>query len=211
MTGDEGSPTVGQAGTAASSTSGLDSFGGEIGRGQARTIRARWVRSRTVSRATIATTLPTASPLTMAVAPTESLRSVTRLAVKNGERVKAGAPLIRTEVIFTKGPGLGNPRDYLPPDGIDRHYATDDSWREQFAARARRQVFVRDGLLEDPPAHDSWHDRSLRAGRPQGLIPDEEQIRPAPFPDASVGRREERLVRASSATSEATSSTSCRR
>lgn len=32
-----------------------------------------------------------------------------------------------------RGYGLGNPRDYLPPDGIDRHYATDDSWREQFA------------------------------------------------------------------------------
>jgi DNA-directed RNA polymerase subunit beta' len=40
--------------------------------------------------------------------PELSLRSVTRLAVKNGERVKAGTPLIRTEVIFTKGPGLGN-------------------------------------------------------------------------------------------------------
>ncbi|MFE9747105.1 hypothetical protein ACFYOT_19560 [Saccharothrix saharensis] len=32
-----------------------------------------------------------------------------------------------------RGYGLGNPRDYLPPDGIDRHYATDDSWRDQFA------------------------------------------------------------------------------
>ncbi|MGW6929752.1 hypothetical protein ACWGE0_06750 [Lentzea sp. NPDC054927] len=32
-----------------------------------------------------------------------------------------------------RGYGLGNPRDYLPPDGLDRHYATDDSWREQFA------------------------------------------------------------------------------
>ncbi|MGZ3145693.1 hypothetical protein ACVDFE_27610 [Lentzea chajnantorensis] len=32
-----------------------------------------------------------------------------------------------------RGHGLGNPRDYLPPEGIDRHYATDDSWREQFA------------------------------------------------------------------------------
>lgn len=33
-----------------------------------------------------------------------------------------------------RGYGLGNPRDYLPPDGVDRHYATDDSWREQFTA-----------------------------------------------------------------------------
>ncbi|HEX7306200.1 hypothetical protein [Lentzea sp.] len=32
-----------------------------------------------------------------------------------------------------RGYGLGNPRDYLPPEGIDRHYATDDSWREEFA------------------------------------------------------------------------------
>ncbi|WP_086668098.1 hypothetical protein [Lentzea kentuckyensis] len=41
------------------------------------------------------------------------------------------APAIAEEV--GRGYGLGNPRDYLPPDGIDRHYATDDSWREQFA------------------------------------------------------------------------------
>lgn len=41
------------------------------------------------------------------------------------------APAIATEL--GRGYGLGNPRDYLPPDGIDRHYATDDSWREQFA------------------------------------------------------------------------------
>ncbi|WEV77474.1 ATP-binding protein [Janibacter cremeus] len=49
MIGEEGSPTVGQAGTTASSASGLDSFGGEIGRGQARTIRARW-ELQTVTR-----------------------------------------------------------------------------------------------------------------------------------------------------------------
>ncbi|MEB3197096.1 MAG: DNA-directed RNA polymerase subunit beta' [Candidatus Sericytochromatia bacterium] len=36
------------------------------------------------------------------------LKSLTRLAVKNGERVKAGTPLIRTELVLTKGPGLGN-------------------------------------------------------------------------------------------------------
>lgn len=41
------------------------------------------------------------------------------------------APAIAAEI--GRGYGLGNPRDYLPPDGIDRHYATDDSWREQFA------------------------------------------------------------------------------
>ncbi|KOV90080.1 hypothetical protein [Nocardia sp. NRRL S-836] len=41
------------------------------------------------------------------------------------------APAIAEEL--GRGYGLGNPRDYLPPDGIDRHYATDDSWREQFA------------------------------------------------------------------------------
>ncbi|TQM85266.1 hypothetical protein FHX81_7745 [Saccharothrix saharensis] len=41
------------------------------------------------------------------------------------------APAIAKEL--GRGYGLGNPRDYLPPDGIDRHYATDDSWREQFA------------------------------------------------------------------------------
>jgi hypothetical protein len=40
------------------------------------------------------------------------------------------APAIAAEL--GRGYGLGNPRDYLPPDGIDRHYATDDSWREQF-------------------------------------------------------------------------------
>jgi DNA-directed RNA polymerase subunit beta' len=37
-----------------------------------------------------------------------SLRSLTRLSVKNGERVKPGAPLVRTEVILQKGTGLGN-------------------------------------------------------------------------------------------------------
>ncbi|MEB3283833.1 MAG: DNA-directed RNA polymerase subunit beta' [Candidatus Sericytochromatia bacterium] len=36
------------------------------------------------------------------------LKSMTRLAVKNGERVKAGTPLIRTELVLTKGAGLGN-------------------------------------------------------------------------------------------------------
>ncbi len=36
------------------------------------------------------------------------LKSLTRLAVKNGERVKAGTPVIRTEVVLTKGAGLGN-------------------------------------------------------------------------------------------------------
>lgn len=41
------------------------------------------------------------------------------------------APAIASEL--GRGYGLGNPRDYLPPDGIDRHYATDDSWRGQFA------------------------------------------------------------------------------
>ncbi|MEB3327997.1 MAG: DNA-directed RNA polymerase subunit beta' [Candidatus Sericytochromatia bacterium] len=35
------------------------------------------------------------------------LKSLTRLAVKNGERVKAGTPLLRTELVLTKGPGLG--------------------------------------------------------------------------------------------------------
>ncbi|MFN7131729.1 MAG: DNA-directed RNA polymerase subunit beta'', partial [Myxococcales bacterium] len=40
--------------------------------------------------------------------PDLSLRTVTRLAVKNGERVKPGAPLIRHEVIFVKSPALGN-------------------------------------------------------------------------------------------------------
>ena len=48
-----------------------------------------------------------------------------------------------------------------------------------------------------PPAHDAGNDRPLQPGRPEGLVPDEEQIRPAPLPDASVRRREERLVRAS--------------
>jgi hypothetical protein len=41
------------------------------------------------------------------------------------------APTIAEEL--GRGYGLGNPRDYLPPDGLDRHYATDDSWRDQFA------------------------------------------------------------------------------
>ncbi|ANZ34782.1 hypothetical protein BBK82_00515 [Lentzea guizhouensis] len=41
------------------------------------------------------------------------------------------APTITNQL--GRGYGLGNPRDYLPPDGIDRHYATDDSWRHQFA------------------------------------------------------------------------------
>lgn len=49
MTRDDGSSTVGQAGAAAPATGGLDSFGGEIGRGQARTIRARW-ELQTVTR-----------------------------------------------------------------------------------------------------------------------------------------------------------------
>ncbi|MBW4718340.1 hypothetical protein [Saccharothrix obliqua] len=31
-----------------------------------------------------------------------------------------------------RGHGLGNPRDYLPPHGVDRDYATDDSWRDRF-------------------------------------------------------------------------------
>ncbi|MFJ6674719.1 hypothetical protein ACIQMJ_26780 [Actinosynnema sp. NPDC091369] len=41
------------------------------------------------------------------------------------------APAIAADL--GRGYGLGNPRDYLPPDGIERHYATDDSWRDQFA------------------------------------------------------------------------------
>ncbi|MFP5501689.1 MAG: DNA-directed RNA polymerase subunit beta', partial [Candidatus Sericytochromatia bacterium] len=40
--------------------------------------------------------------------PDLSLRSVTRLNVKNGERVKPGTPVIRNEVIFVKSPALGN-------------------------------------------------------------------------------------------------------
>ncbi|HEY9720466.1 MAG TPA: DNA-directed RNA polymerase subunit beta' [Oscillatoriaceae cyanobacterium] len=40
--------------------------------------------------------------------PELSLHAVTRLSVKNGERVKPGTPLVRTEIVLHKGSGLGN-------------------------------------------------------------------------------------------------------
>jgi hypothetical protein len=77
----------------------------------------------------------------------------------------------RAAVTSSAGPfvALGNPEDYIPPEGASRLYAKDSDWKERLDALARRALWI---IVEIGSSdHLSWEfDHLRREGLQQKLF-----------------------------------------